>query len=67
LPCTGELLGTIEPGRVADLVLLRADPSVDIHNTQQIQAVVSNGRFFDRAALDALLASAAAGIASFPA
>lgn len=50
-------LGTIQPGRVADLVLLRADPLSDIRNTQQIQAVVSGGRFFDRADLDALLAS----------
>jgi imidazolonepropionase-like amidohydrolase len=50
-------LGTIQPGRVADLVLLRADPLSDIRSTQQIQAVVSGGRFFDRADLDALLAS----------
>ncbi len=51
-------LGTIEPGKIADLVLLRADPLADISNTQRIQAVVSGGRFLDRAALDAMLASA---------
>lgn len=42
-------------GSSADLVLLDADPLVDIRNTTRIRAVVANGRFFDRAALDALL------------
>ncbi len=51
-------LGTVAPGRIADLVLLDADPLADIHNTTRIRAVVANGRVFDRAALDALLAEA---------
>lgn len=55
-------LGTIEPGKIADLVLLRADPLADISNTQQIEAVVSGGRFLDRAALDALLAGVEARV-----
>ena len=51
-------LGTIEPGKIADLVLLDADPLADIRNTQRINAVISNGRLFDRNALDKMLAEA---------
>jgi imidazolonepropionase-like amidohydrolase len=50
--------GTIEVGKTADLVLLDKDPLADIHNTRSIQAVVLNGRLFERAALDAMLAQA---------
>jgi len=53
-----EELGRIAPGKRADLVLLAADPLADVHNTTQIQAVWLQGRYFDRAALDALLAAA---------
>jgi len=49
-------LGTVAPGKLADLVLLGADPLADITNTTAIRAVVANGRYFDRAALDGLLA-----------
>jgi adenine deaminase len=48
-------LGTVAAGKLADLVLLDANPLADIHNTTKIRGVVANGRFFDRAALDALL------------
>ena len=41
----------IEPGKIANLVLLRADPLADIHNTTQIQAVWLRGQYFDQAAL----------------
>ena len=48
-------LGTIEPGKAADLVLLDADPLADIHNTEKIRAVVMRGRYFPRAELDGML------------
>jgi hypothetical protein len=48
-------LGTVAKGKVADLVLLDANPLVDIRNTRRISAVIANGRLFDRPALDQLL------------
>lgn len=53
-------LGTVAPGKLADLVLLDADPLVDITNTTAIRAVVANGRYYDRPALDLLLRMAKA-------
>ncbi len=47
--------GSIDSGKVADLVLLRANPLDDIHNTQKIEAVIANGHLFDHTALDRLL------------
>ena len=49
-------LGTVAAGKLADLVVLDANPLVDITNTTMIHAVVANGRYFDRAALDELVA-----------
>jgi len=51
-------LGTVAPSKGADLVLLDADPLADIDNTKKIYGVFANGRYFDRAALDQLLADA---------
>jgi hypothetical protein len=47
-------LGTVAPGKLADLVLLDQNPLADLLNILTIRAVVANGRYFDRAALDAL-------------
>lgn len=48
-------LGTIARGKVADMVLLDADPLTDIRNTRRISLVIANGRVFDTAALAQLL------------
>jgi imidazolonepropionase-like amidohydrolase len=40
----GNELGTIEPGKEADLLILDADPLLDIQNTQKIHAIVLRGR-----------------------
>lgn len=49
-------LGTIEKGKIADLVLLDANPLEDISNTQRINAVVVNGRYLPKEALQRMLA-----------
>src|ERR1700730_17237641 len=41
-------LGTIEVGKLADLLIVNADPLQDIHNTQKIDSVVFNGKIIDR-------------------
>lgn len=41
-------LGTIAPGKLADLVLLEANPLVDVRNTRRIALVVANGRVIGR-------------------
>ena len=48
-------LGTIENGKIANLVLLDADPLADIHNTTKIFEVFLAGKEFNRAALDEVL------------
>jgi hypothetical protein len=44
--------GTVTPGKVADLVLLDANPLEDITNTRRIAGVVVRGRWFDRDQLE---------------
>ncbi len=48
-------LGTVEKAKIADLVVLDANPLEDIRNTRRIYAVIVNGRLLDRHALDALI------------
>ena len=44
-------LGTLEVGKTADLLVLRADPLLDITNMRQIDAVMKDGTVIDRARL----------------
>jgi imidazolonepropionase-like amidohydrolase len=48
--------GTVEKGKLADLVLLDADPLKDIKHTKEIAGVVAGGKLLTRGALDTLLA-----------
>lgn len=49
-------LGSVEPDKLADLVLLDANPLDDIRHTRNIHAVVYGGRLFKKADLDTMLA-----------
>ncbi len=46
--------GTVTQGKVADLLLLRANPLENVRNTLEIDGVSFNGNFYDRAALDGI-------------
>jgi amidohydrolase family protein len=56
--CLGLLdtLGTVSVGKLADLVLLEANPLDDIRNTQQINAVMVGGRLITSTQREAMLA-----------
>lgn len=52
---TADSMGTVAAGKVADLVLLDANPLDDVANLKRIAAVIANGRLFDAAARRAML------------
>ena len=58
-----DMVGTVEMGKKADLVLLEANPLENISNTKRISAVIVGGRLIPRVSLDKMLmdAEAAAG------
>ena len=47
-------IGSVEPGKYADLVVLERNPLDDIHNALAITQVMKNGRLYDAATLDEL-------------
>jgi imidazolonepropionase-like amidohydrolase len=53
---TSDSLGTVEPGKLADLVLLGANPFEEIRNARRIRAVVVDGQLLRRGDLDRLIA-----------
>jgi imidazolonepropionase-like amidohydrolase len=50
-----DMVGTVELGKKADLVLLEASPLENISNTKKITAVVVNGKLIPRTSLDKML------------
>jgi imidazolonepropionase-like amidohydrolase len=54
-----ESLGTIEKEKLADMVLLQADPLTDIANTSRIEAVIRDGKLFGALEIQRLLAEVA--------
>lgn len=47
-------LGSLTPGKYADLIVMDKDPTRDIHNALAIEAVMKNGRLYDGATLNEL-------------
>lgn len=43
----GDEIGSLEPGKLADLIILNENPLEDIRNTNTIAYVMINGRLFD--------------------
>jgi hypothetical protein len=50
-----KVLGSVEYGKYADLVVLDANPLDDIHNVEKVHAVVLNGRYLTRDNLEKML------------
>jgi len=51
-------LGTVKRGNLGDVILLNRNPLDDVRNTTSVAVVIANGRLYDRAALDRMLADA---------
>jgi imidazolonepropionase-like amidohydrolase len=49
--------GSVQPGRLADLVMLKENPLADIRNTRTITGVLADGRYLSSADLDTLRAT----------
>jgi imidazolonepropionase-like amidohydrolase len=53
-----DAFGSVEQGKVADLVVLSGDPLDDIGNSRTVEALVLGGRLYDRSDLTELAAGA---------
>jgi len=51
------VMGSVETGKIADLVLLDGNPLQDISNTRRVAGVFAQGRYYSRQDLDGMLAS----------
>lgn len=58
--------GSVEAGKVADLIVLDANPLQDIAATRRLHLVVSRGKVYDRAQLDRMMADTKAWVAAQP-
>ena len=56
-----DVMGSVAPGKYADLVLLDANPVESADHLHRISGVVRGGRYYPKAELDALEEGAAAG------
>ena len=45
-------LGSLEPGKLADLVVMDRDPLTDIRNSESVSRVMQNGRLYDAATMN---------------
>jgi imidazolonepropionase-like amidohydrolase len=57
-------MGTVDVGKLADMVVVDGDPRADIRRVAAIRGVVRNGKYLDRARLDDLLARVKAAVAA---
>lgn len=43
----GQDTGTIEPGKLADIIMIEGDPLANIANTHKVRRVIANGRVYE--------------------
>jgi len=45
-------IGSLEPGKLADLVVIDGDPTADIRQSDRVAQVMVNGRLYDAATMN---------------
>lgn len=53
-----QTMGSVMPGKLAELVILDGNPLLDISNTDRIAAVITHGKVIRKPELDAMLLQA---------